>query len=57
MSKMDAQVGLFMELYRRHMNAFRDGDETRREKLFNLIEELEAEFPEIREEITRRYPS
>ena len=49
-------AGLLMELYRRHMYAARSKKTQTRARLFNLIEEFEWAFPEIKAEIDKLYP-
>jgi len=56
MMMSSAALMVVLDLTRRHREAMRFGDEELRTRLFNLIDELEELYPEVRDELEELYP-
>jgi hypothetical protein len=54
--RAEVPVNMLLDLYRRHRQAALRMDEAERQRLLDLIQEMEWAFPDAKQEVDRRYP-
>jgi hypothetical protein len=55
-SSMSKHAEILLAIYCKHVNAARDGDRERRERMFRLLEDFEWAYPDARDEVKTMFP-